>query len=100
MPTWIRVVFLKYLPLLLVMRRPKKTRLRWMMEVPGGGGMPAYGAGSPVLGKPPGAFGKTKVELMELSDIHHPNCKVSKPAHSLVIDEFCNFEQTLLPHRG
>ncbi|CAG0921368.1 unnamed protein product [Notodromas monacha] len=79
MPTWIRVVFLKYLPLLLVMRRPKKTRLRWMMEVPGGGGVPAYGAGSPVLGKPPsGGFGKTKVELMELSDIHHPNCKINQ----------------------
>ncbi|CAG0921010.1 unnamed protein product [Notodromas monacha] len=79
MPTWIRVVFLKYLPLMLFMRRPKKTRLRWMMEVPGGGGAPGYGAGSPVLGKAHSInFGNSKVDLMELSDIHHPNCKISE----------------------
>ncbi|QQP39863.1 Uncharacterized protein FKW44_013714 [Caligus rogercresseyi] len=35
MPNWIRVLFLKYLPIVLFMRRPKKTRLRWMMEMPG-----------------------------------------------------------------
>lgn len=34
MPNWIRAVFLKYLPALLLMRRPKKTRLRWMMDMP------------------------------------------------------------------
>ena len=37
MPNWIRVVFLKYLPIILFMKRPKKTRLRWMMEPPAGG---------------------------------------------------------------
>ena len=35
MPNWIRILFLKYLPVFLFMRRPKKTRLRWMMEIPG-----------------------------------------------------------------
>ena len=34
MPNWVRVVFLKYLPVLLFMKRPKKTRLRWMMDMP------------------------------------------------------------------
>lgn len=34
MPNWIRAVFLKYLPVLLFIRRPKKTRLRWMMDMP------------------------------------------------------------------
>ena len=28
-----QVVFIKYLPIFLFMRRPKKTRLRWMMEM-------------------------------------------------------------------
>merc|ERR1712012_370343 len=30
-------VFIKYLPIFLFMRRPKKTRLRWMMEMQGAG---------------------------------------------------------------
>lgn len=35
MPNWIRVVFLEYLPSILGMKRPKKTRLRWMMDMHG-----------------------------------------------------------------
>lgn len=35
MPNWMRVVFLEYLPVMLHMKRPKKTRLRWMMDMHG-----------------------------------------------------------------
>ena len=35
MPNWMKVVFLEYLPVVLRMKRPKKTRLRWMMDMHG-----------------------------------------------------------------
>lgn len=35
MPNYIRVIFLEYLPSFLGMKRPKKTRLRWMMDMHG-----------------------------------------------------------------
>lgn len=35
MPSWVRTVFLEYLPVILRMRRPKKTRLRWLMDMHG-----------------------------------------------------------------
>uniref|UniRef100_A0AAN0LHC3 Nicotinic acetylcholine receptor n=1 Tax=Polyphagotarsonemus latus TaxID=1204166 RepID=A0AAN0LHC3_9ACAR len=34
MPAWTRIVFLHYLPILLFLRRPKQTRLKWMMDIP------------------------------------------------------------------
>ncbi|KAK2716449.1 acetylcholine receptor subunit beta-like 1 [Artemia franciscana] len=84
MPNWIRVVFLKYLPIALVMRRPKKTRLRWMIETPGGGVVmpssssmssgippPPFPAASPV---PP----RNNVEHIELAELHHPSCRMSR----------------------
>lgn len=47
MPLWIRSVFLHYLPAILFMKRPRKTRLRWMMEMPGMGMPPHPSYGSP-----------------------------------------------------
>ncbi|KAG8288997.1 Acetylcholine receptor subunit beta-like 1 [Homalodisca vitripennis] len=83
MPPWIRAVFLYYLPIILLMKRPKKTRLRWMMEMPGMSAPPHPSYGSPAeLPKhlPPSAPGKSKMEVMELSDLHHPNCKINRKA--------------------
>ncbi|KAG8238154.1 hypothetical protein J437_LFUL016517 [Ladona fulva] len=102
MPNWIRLTFLHYLPIVLLMRRPRKTRLRWMMEMPGmSAPPPSYG--SPEMPKHhglPGGLGaglggaggpaaaaaaaaaaaKSKMEVMELSDLHHPNCKINRKA--------------------
>lgn len=71
MPSWIRVMFLKYLPIMLFMKRPKKTRLHWMNDMPGV--PPHHHYGSPELGKDTG-----KIEHMELSNLHHPNCKINR----------------------
>lgn len=81
MPPWIRLTFLYYLPIFLLMKRPKKTRLRWMMEMPGMTAPPHPSYGSPAeLPKhiAPPAPGKSKMEVMELSDLHHPNCKINR----------------------
>lgn len=81
MPMWIRAVFLQYLPKALCMKRPRKTRLKWMMEMPGMS-MPPHPNpyGSPAeLPKHISAIGKqSKMEVMELSDLHHPNCKINR----------------------
>jgi len=110
MPNWIRVVFIKYLPIFLFMRRPKKTRLRWMMEMQGQTARrlppPTAGYDTPER-RGPSAHGdmrppqfsppppelpkhlsrgpsrehipeqmKNKIEVMELSDMHNPTCKL------------------------
>lgn len=88
MPNWIRVVFLKYLPVLLFMKRPKKTRLRWMMDMPGLHYQHYHSSHQPPQGGSPELKQynlKSKIELMELADLagqqaqhlplaHHPNC--------------------------
>ena len=91
MPLWIRSVFLHYLPAMLLMKRPRKTRLRWMMEMPGPNGMsvpphpnhPSYGSPTE-MPKHISSIGanKAKMEVMELSDMHHPNCKMNRKINS------------------
>ncbi|CRK89854.1 CLUMA_CG003376, isoform A [Clunio marinus] len=91
MPMWIRSVFLHYLPAMLLMKRPRKTRLRWMMEMPGGPGLsvpphpshPSYGSPTE-MPKHISSIGanKSKMEVMELSDLHHPNCKMNRKINS------------------
>lgn len=80
MPPWIRAVFLYYLPIVLLMRRPKKTRLRWMMEMPGMGPPPHGSPAELPRHLPPTAQGRPKLDAVELSDLHHPNCKVNRKA--------------------
>lgn len=82
MPSWIRSVFLNYLPAILLMKRPRKTRLRWMMEMPGMG-VPPHPYGSPAdIPKISSIESQSKVEVMELSDLHHPNCKINRKLNS------------------
>nr|AKV94624.1 nicotinic acetylcholine receptor beta1 variant A [Periplaneta americana] len=81
MPPWIRAVFLYYLPIVLLMRRPKKTRLRWMMEMPGMSAPPHPSYGSPaelLKHLAVSSTNRSKMEVMELSDLHHPNCKINR----------------------
>ncbi|XP_027219384.1 acetylcholine receptor subunit beta-like 1 isoform X2 [Penaeus vannamei] len=90
MPNWIRAVFLKFLPIMLFMKRPRKTRLHWMNDMPPAkvdpqvttnplglpltaGVPPHHHFGSPVMNKSTG-----EIEHMELSSLHHPNCKINR----------------------
>ncbi|KAG5872954.1 hypothetical protein JTB14_022154 [Gonioctena quinquepunctata] len=84
MPSWIRSVFLNYLPAMLLMKRPRKTRLRWMMEMPGMGVPPhPYGSPTDIPKHISSIESQSKVEVMELSDLHHhPNCKINRKPNS------------------
>lgn len=94
MPNWIRVVFLKYLPALLLMKRPKKTRLRWMMEMPGLAGMHHHHHHIHRTGSPDGKTASatchvvkggaaSRMDYVEMHDIHHPNCTAAAAQQQL-----------------
>lgn len=86
MPNWIRRAFLQYLPAILLMKRPRKTRLRWMMEMPGSSAQTyptSYGSPAEMPKQISAIGGKqSKMEVMELSDLHHPNCKINRKVNS------------------
>nr|ADG63463.1 nicotinic acetylcholine receptor beta 2 subunit [Pardosa pseudoannulata] len=78
MPNWIRVVFLQYLPAMLMMKRPKKTRLRWMMDLPGVYHQhyhPTHPSAPP------------RGKLDALLDVHHPNCTVARALSGSISSE-------------
>lgn len=77
MPNWTRVVFLQYLPAMLMMKRPKKTRLRWMMDLPGVYHQHYHPA------HPSTPRGK----LDALLDVHHPNCTVARALSGSISSE-------------
>lgn len=79
MPNWIRVVFLQYLPAMLMMKRPKKTRLRWMMDLPGVYHQHYHPA------HPPTPRGTSKLDA--LLDVHHPNCTVARALSGSISSE-------------
>ncbi|XP_022686252.1 acetylcholine receptor subunit beta-like 1 [Varroa jacobsoni] len=78
MPNWIRVLFLKYLPTILFMKRPSKTRLRWMMEMPG------LGVHHHHFHPPCSDKANKMSDFVELADVahsavgHYPNCTQSR----------------------
>ena len=102
MPQLIRKIFLKYLPTILLMRRPKKTRLRWMMEIPNVTLPTSTYSGSPTeLPKHlPASLTKSKMEVMELSDLHHPNCKINRKVHHTTSSSSAAGGEGLADRRG
>lgn len=102
MPQLIRKIFLKYLPTILMMRRPKKTRLRWMMEIPNVTLPTSTYSGSPTeLPKHlPASLTKSKMEVMELSDLHHPNCKINRKVHHTTSSSSAAGGEGLADRRG
>lgn len=56
---------------------------RWMMEIPNVTLPASTYSGSPteVPKHLPASLAKSKMEVMELSDLHHPNCKINRKVH-------------------
>ncbi|XP_018495904.1 acetylcholine receptor subunit beta-like 1 [Galendromus occidentalis] len=99
MPNWIRILFLTYLPTILFMKRPSKTRLRWMMDMPGLGVHHHHF-------RPQCNIKANKVTDFELAEVHtevhHPNCmqnrdkanEVASPNNAASATENANQAQT------
>lgn len=65
MPYWVRVVFLNYLPRILLMDRPDHDK-RWRKKTD-----------EPSSDTPEDLHNKPTSSLLELTEIHHPNCKLN-----------------------
>ncbi|KAF7990057.1 hypothetical protein HCN44_009000 [Aphidius gifuensis] len=76
----VRQIFLRILPRILCMQRPKKTRLRWMMERPNLS-ITKNSNYSSSFTEMTNINDHNKIETVELSDLHHPNCKINLDAH-------------------
>ncbi|CAH1797208.1 unnamed protein product [Owenia fusiformis] len=72
MPNWVRVVFLKWLPTILFVKRPNHGD-RWLKKIQN------RKISYPSSNYDPKAFKvNANTELLELSDMHHPNCKMNR----------------------
>lgn len=103
MPNWVRAVFLKYLPVLLFIRRPKKTRLRWMMDMPSLGVHyhPYHSSSASGQAPAPGSrhLYNTTDKSGEFGDMpvghHHPNCTIASSQQPPQQQRKGSFEQEL-----
>lgn len=73
MPKWVRVVFLNYLPRILFMRRPNHLE-RWEKKVYA----KAMNAKSVSDMRHYNLNATNRTDLLELSEMHHPNCKMNQ----------------------
>lgn len=79
MPNWVRAVFLKYLPALLLIKRPRRTRLRWMMDMPSLG--VHYHPYRKTQQTVPDTFRYDPADCADSVPLpptsHHPNCSIN-----------------------
>lgn len=79
MPRWTRKFFLDFLPKILFMKRPKKSRLRWMMDNQADNiSMPPPSSHGYTLSQPLKPYPSPNIDVMELPVRHHPRCDIAK----------------------
>ena len=74
MPKWVRVVFLNYLPRMLFMARPNHSE-RWSKKTYTHMNVPTSSTSASDVRQ---YAVNTRSDLLELSEIHHPNCKMNR----------------------
>ncbi|KAK6179887.1 hypothetical protein SNE40_012140 [Patella caerulea] len=77
MPQWIRIVFLKYMPMFLLMKRPDHDE-RWQKK--NFSPPPSY---QPTPETRRVNLNMRSSELMELTEMHHPHCRLNTRMNSL-----------------
>ncbi|CAI9731353.1 acetylcholine receptor subunit beta-like 1 isoform X2 [Octopus vulgaris] len=98
MPTWIRVVFLYYLPKILFMERPDHDD-RWQSKKKSQPQVEEVTV--PEQPRHYSAAAARRADLLELHEIHHPNCKLNSKSTSTdyIRREPDNVEQfSMTPH--